>query len=70
MHPDARAGPEIAELSPLEWWPIMNPRRGKFIGPYPTQAEAFQRIALQYAGSRKVSVTRNEREDAVTTLRN
>ena len=48
----------------------MNPRRGKFIGPYPTQAEAFQRIALQYAGSRKVSVTRNEREDAVTTLRN
>jgi hypothetical protein len=37
---------------------------------YPTQAEVFQRIALQYAGFRKDSATRNEPEDFVTKLSN
>jgi pyruvate/2-oxoglutarate dehydrogenase complex dihydrolipoamide dehydrogenase (E3) component len=37
---------------------------------YPTQAEVFQRIALQYTASRKNRATRDEAEDSVAELRN
>ena len=35
---------------------------------YPTQAEVFQRIALQYAGSRKIAATRNERRASASRV--
>jgi pyruvate/2-oxoglutarate dehydrogenase complex dihydrolipoamide dehydrogenase (E3) component len=66
----AHAGEMISELTLAVTHKLPLDALAETVHCYPTQAEVFQRIALQYAGSRKGSVTRNQREDPVTTLRN
>jgi hypothetical protein len=35
---------------------------------YPTQAEVFQRIALQYAGPRKIAAADNDQRESAARL--
>jgi pyruvate/2-oxoglutarate dehydrogenase complex dihydrolipoamide dehydrogenase (E3) component len=66
----AHAGEMISELTLAITNKIPLEALAETVHCYPTQAEVFQRIALQYTGSRKSAANRNEREDSVTDLRN
>lgn len=66
----AHAGEMLSELTLAVTHKIPIEALAETVHCYPTQAEVFQRIALQYAGSRESTATRSEREDSVAELRN
>jgi pyruvate/2-oxoglutarate dehydrogenase complex dihydrolipoamide dehydrogenase (E3) component len=66
----AHAGEMISELTLAITHKIPLEALADTIHCYPTQAEVFQRIASQYAGSRNIAATRNARQASATEPRN
>ena len=66
----AHAGEMISELTLAIAQKIPLEALADTIHCYPTQAEVFQRIASQYAGSRNIAATRNARQASATEPRN
>jgi pyruvate/2-oxoglutarate dehydrogenase complex dihydrolipoamide dehydrogenase (E3) component len=59
----AHAGEMISELTLAITNKVPLEGLANTVHCYPTQAEVFQRIALQYVGSRKIAATHNDKRD-------
>jgi pyruvate/2-oxoglutarate dehydrogenase complex dihydrolipoamide dehydrogenase (E3) component len=59
----AHAGEMISELTLAITHKVPLEALAETVHCYPTQAEVFQRIALQYAGARKIAAADNDQRD-------